>query len=98
MCWFVGTPGDRVGFSIKKYFKEEDLYRDRESQIKAIEDTFEAAKVPVCTLTNSALSWYKEGSKFCSSSVFYVCILMAAFGNMPELTMCFTDREALQQT
>jgi RNA polymerase II-associated factor 1 len=41
----------RIGFSIKKYFKEEELYRDRESQIKAIESTFDAVKAPVSVLT-----------------------------------------------
>ena len=40
-----------MGFNIKKYFKEEDLYRDRESQIKAIENTFDSAKISVCTTT-----------------------------------------------
>lgn len=43
----LGSSLVRIGFSIKKYFKEEDLYKDRESQIKAIESTFEAAKKPV---------------------------------------------------
>ena len=38
----------RVGFNIKKYFKEEDLYKDRESQIAAIEKTFENVDKPVC--------------------------------------------------
>ena len=44
--WYKITPY-RVGYSVKKYFKEEDLYKDRDSQIQAIEATFEAAKVPV---------------------------------------------------
>ncbi|XP_076302677.1 RNA polymerase II-associated factor 1 homolog [Lasioglossum baleicum] len=34
----------KVGYSIKKNFKEETLYMDRESQIKAIEKTFEDNK------------------------------------------------------
>ncbi|ELU12581.1 hypothetical protein CAPTEDRAFT_117955 [Capitella teleta] len=37
----------KIGFSIKKYFKEEDLYKDRDSQIKAIENTFDAVKIPI---------------------------------------------------
>lgn len=37
----------RVGFKIKKIMKEEDLYKDRESQINAINNTFEKAKQPV---------------------------------------------------
>lgn len=37
----------RVGFNLKKLLKEEDLYKDRDSQIKAIEQTFESAKTPV---------------------------------------------------
>ena len=40
----------RVGFNVKKYFKEEHLYKDRDSQIEAIEKTFEAAKIPVSSL------------------------------------------------
>ena len=40
----------RIGHNLKKLFKEEDLYRDRDSQIKAIEETFEAAKKPVSTV------------------------------------------------
>ena len=39
----------RIGHNLKKMFKEEDLYRDRDSQIKAIEETFRAAKQPVRT-------------------------------------------------
>ncbi len=53
----------RVGFSIKKYFKEEDLYKDRESQIKAIEDTFAEAQKPVSVL--SCLLW-NENTKLLS--------------------------------
>ncbi|VVC29605.1 Hypothetical protein CINCED_3A008847 [Cinara cedri] len=37
----------KVGFSIKKNFKEETLYMDRDSQMKAIEKTFEDNKIPV---------------------------------------------------
>lgn len=37
----------KVGFNIKKRFKEEDVYKDRESQIKAIEDTFDNAKTDI---------------------------------------------------
>ncbi|EFN89122.1 RNA polymerase II-associated factor 1 homolog [Harpegnathos saltator] len=37
----------KVGYSIKKNFKEETLYMDRESQIKAIEKTFEDNKKPI---------------------------------------------------
>lgn len=32
---------------MKKLFLEKDVYKDRESQIEAIEGTFEAAKKPV---------------------------------------------------
>lgn len=38
----------RVGFKIKQQMKEEDLYKDRDSQIAAIQATFERAKQPVC--------------------------------------------------
>ncbi|XP_029347669.1 RNA polymerase II-associated factor 1 homolog isoform X3 [Acyrthosiphon pisum] len=37
----------KVGFSIQKNFKEETLYMDRDSQMKAIEKTFEDNKKPV---------------------------------------------------
>ncbi|XP_050547977.1 RNA polymerase II-associated factor 1 homolog [Daktulosphaira vitifoliae] len=37
----------KVGFSIKKNFKEETLYMDRDSQMKAIEKTFEDNKKPI---------------------------------------------------
>lgn len=34
----------RVGFNIKKGITEEDFYKDKDSQIAAIEKTFEKAK------------------------------------------------------
>jgi len=37
----------KIGAQIKKLMKEEDLYRDRESQIRAIEKTFEDSKTPI---------------------------------------------------
>lgn len=37
----------KVGYSIKKNLKNETLYMDRDSQIKAIEKTFDDAKVPL---------------------------------------------------
>ncbi|CAL1527539.1 unnamed protein product [Lymnaea stagnalis] len=37
----------KVGFKIKRIMKEEDLYKDRESQINAINNTFEKAKHPI---------------------------------------------------
>jgi len=37
----------RVGYHLKKMRKDEDLYKDRESQIAAIEKTFEDAKIPI---------------------------------------------------
>eukprot|EP00058_Branchiostoma_floridae_P021112 XP_002606602.1 hypothetical protein BRAFLDRAFT_209622 [Branchiostoma floridae] len=37
----------KIGHSIKKQFKEEDIYKDRESQIAAIEKTFEDVKTPI---------------------------------------------------
>uniref|UniRef100_A0A8D8X3D5 RNA polymerase II-associated factor 1 homolog n=1 Tax=Cacopsylla melanoneura TaxID=428564 RepID=A0A8D8X3D5_9HEMI len=37
----------KVGFSIKKNFKEDNLYMDRESQVKAIEKTFADTKLPI---------------------------------------------------
>ncbi|XP_013385685.1 RNA polymerase II-associated factor 1 homolog [Lingula anatina] len=40
-------PEMRVGYNIKKLLKEEDLYRDRESQINAIEKTFEDNKTEI---------------------------------------------------
>ncbi|XP_059176484.1 RNA polymerase II-associated factor 1 homolog [Physella acuta] len=37
----------KVGFKIKRIMKEEDLYKDRQSQINAINNTFEKAKQPI---------------------------------------------------
>ncbi|KAL1439490.1 hypothetical protein MTO96_010178 [Rhipicephalus appendiculatus] len=37
----------KVGYNVKKLFKEEDLYMDRESQINAINKTFEEAQKPI---------------------------------------------------
>ncbi|VDP00504.1 unnamed protein product [Soboliphyme baturini] len=37
----------KLGYNIKKLLKEETLYRDRESQIKAINKTFDDVKQPV---------------------------------------------------
>ncbi|KAK2160811.1 hypothetical protein LSH36_127g19017 [Paralvinella palmiformis] len=37
----------KVGYNIKKYLKGENFYKDRESQVKAIEATFEEAKQPI---------------------------------------------------
>lgn len=37
----------KVGFNVKKSFVEETLYMDRETQIKAIEKTFDETKVPL---------------------------------------------------
>ncbi len=37
----------RVGYTIKRKIKEIDFYKDRESQIEAIEKSFIAAKKPV---------------------------------------------------
>jgi hypothetical protein len=37
----------RVGYNVKKLFQEKDVYKDRDSQIEAIEGTFKAAKKPV---------------------------------------------------
>jgi len=40
-------PCFRLGYNIKKAFKEEELYKDRESQIQAINRTFEDVQKPV---------------------------------------------------
>ncbi|XP_034836666.1 RNA polymerase II-associated factor 1 homolog [Maniola hyperantus] len=37
----------KVGYNVKKIFSEETLYMDRDSQIKAIEKTFEDNKIPI---------------------------------------------------
>lgn len=37
----------KVGFSMKKALKEENVYMDHESQIKAIEKTFTDTKKPI---------------------------------------------------
>ncbi|KAI1286350.1 RNA polymerase II-associated factor 1 -like protein [Halotydeus destructor] len=37
----------KVGYNVKKLFKEDTLYKDRESQIAQINKTFEEAKIPI---------------------------------------------------
>lgn len=37
----------KVGFNVKKKFQGTDIYKDRESQISAIESTFDAAQRPI---------------------------------------------------
>ncbi|XP_033106393.1 RNA polymerase II-associated factor 1 homolog [Anneissia japonica] len=37
----------KVAYSLKKQFTEEDIYKDRESQLQAIEKTFNDAKIPI---------------------------------------------------
>ncbi|CAG0883333.1 unnamed protein product [Darwinula stevensoni] len=37
----------KVGYNIKKMYKEENLYMDKESQMKAIDKTFDDAKKPI---------------------------------------------------
>lgn len=39
----------RIGVSVKQQFTEEEIYKDRDSQISAIEKTFEDAQKPVRT-------------------------------------------------
>ena len=52
-------PGLNYSASIKslisKKIKQVDLYKDRDSQIAAIEQSFDAAKIPVFTRTKSFL-------------------------------------------
>ncbi|EDV19224.1 uncharacterized protein TRIADDRAFT_33941, partial [Trichoplax adhaerens] len=40
-------PETKVGYSVRKYAKNLEKYKDKESQIKAIEKTFEATKKPI---------------------------------------------------
>lgn len=42
---FLSTP--RIGVSVKQQFTEEEIYKDRDSQITAIEKTFEDAQKSV---------------------------------------------------
>lgn len=37
----------RLGYNVKRHLNEEIVYRDRESQINAIEETFKAAEKPI---------------------------------------------------
>lgn len=41
------TPESRVGYNIKKSLLEETVYMDRNTQIKAIENTFLKSKIPL---------------------------------------------------
>lgn len=40
-------PPPRIGVSVKQQFTEEEIYKDRDSQITAIEKTFEDAQKSV---------------------------------------------------
>ena len=44
----------RIGVSVKQQFTEEEIYKDRDSQISAIEKTFEDAQKPVSELISVA--------------------------------------------
>ena len=50
----------RVGYNIKKNLKEDMMYKDRDSQIKAIETTFDFAKkqVFIIQITNAIQLYY----------------------------------------
>jgi len=47
VCVIYPFPVSRVGYNIKKAITEEFFYKDRESQITAIEKTFAKAKEEV---------------------------------------------------
>jgi hypothetical protein len=40
----------RIGYSLKRKISQFDFYKDRDSQIRAIEKSFETAKQPVCQM------------------------------------------------
>lgn len=48
-------PLPRIGVSVKQQFTEEEIYKDRDSQIAAIEKTFEDAQKQVSRTLNGAL-------------------------------------------
>lgn len=56
--------------SVKQQFTEEDIYKDRDSQIAAIEKTFEDAQKPVRTMHNEFL---REGLEILNGSII-LCI------------------------
>lgn len=47
----------RIGVSVKQQFTEEDIYKDRDSQISAIEKTFEDAQKSVSELITRLLKY-----------------------------------------
>ncbi|XP_076342337.1 RNA polymerase II-associated factor 1 homolog isoform X2 [Tachypleus tridentatus] len=49
----------KVGYNVKKLFKEENLYMDRESQINAINKTFEDAQKPLSMLTEGWRPYFR---------------------------------------
>lgn len=65
---FLFTP--RIGVSVKQQFTEEEIYKDRDSQITAIEKTFEDAQKSVIGrtgLTARALLRFLLSDPFCST-------------------------------
>ena len=53
----------RVGYNIKKAITEDFFYKDRDSQITAIENTFEKAKQSVSNSFNNHTKLCQKGKK-----------------------------------
>lgn len=79
----------KVGYSIKRKLSQIDFYKDRDSQIKAIEKSFEAAKLPVCLffcffLVIYTFIFFKIDKHFSKQGVFPLQVLPIC----PDFNVC----------
>lgn len=74
VCSFLNKKncGFRIGVSVKQQFTEEEIYKDRDSQISAIEKTFEDAQKPVNSIMCAEIISYLLLLKY----VYHVCFLL----------------------
>ena len=70
----------RVGYNVKKKMKEEALYLDRDSQIVAINKTFEAAQKPI-------IEHPGKPGRYTPWNITSV-ILISVYGNIHSLRLC----------
>lgn len=78
---FLLTP--RIGVSVKQQFTEEEIYKDRDSQITAIEKTFEDAQKSVI----EGLGWGRPTkNKGVAPELFIVLLTVFAPARSPSIT------------
>lgn len=74
----------KVGYNVRKNMKEDEIFLDRDSQIKAINQTFEAARVPIERHpTKSDVVATKEMPLFPDAEMWKYCFAHVKFDNEP---------------